>query len=40
MARVVRSRARKRDFVALFGAAGFALPWVIIHHFHGLALER
>ena len=40
MARVAPSRSRKRDFVALFGAAGLPLPWLIIHHFHGLGLEH
>ena len=38
MARVAPSRSRKRDFVALFGAAALVLPWMLIHHFHGLGL--
>jgi len=40
MARAARSGARKRDFVVLFGAAALPLPWLIIHHFHGLGLEH
>ncbi len=40
MARTAPSRSRKRDFVALFGAAALPLPWLMIHHFHGLGLEH
>ena len=40
MARATPSRSRKRDFVALFGAAALPLPWLMIHHFHGLGLSH
>jgi cation:H+ antiporter len=40
MARTAPSRSRKRDFLALFGAAALSLPWTIIHHFHGLSLAH
>ena len=40
MARAAPSRSRKRDFVALFSAAALPLPWMVIHHFHGLGLEH
>ena len=32
-------RSRKRDFLALLGAAALPLPWMVGHHFEGLGLS-
>jgi cation:H+ antiporter len=34
-----RPRSRKRDFLALLGAAALPLPWMVAHHFEGLGLS-
>ena len=39
MAGAVPSRSRKRDFLALFGAALLPLPWMLAHEFPGLGLQ-
>ena len=38
MAGAVPPRSRKRDFLALFGAALFPVPWIFAHAFPGLGL--
>jgi cation:H+ antiporter len=39
MAEALSPRARRRDFVALQLAGLLPLPWIVMHHFEGLALS-
>jgi cation:H+ antiporter len=39
MRTAARRRSRKRDFLALTGAAALPVPWMVAHHFEGLGLS-